>query len=303
VSEGATTNLTTATFGFGSSPAGATVFQCKLNLATAFSDCSSGLVLSGLAAGGQVLTVRAVDGLGRVGAEATRNWTVAALSTTIKTIRTPNAVPVDTLVTISTNVRVTGFGTQGTQVIFVQEAGPTSANTVDSTSDLTGSAVLNAAIPTRPLVTQAAHAEGVPVVVTGTLGVNGSSLELLRASYLWSTATATPYLIPTLRTSTVFGMGLEAVHVRIGAQIPSGNCSSSCYNSVLGNSYRCIETTCMDSGCTSTKILSWIDVSGVGYSSHVTSGYGYWDGWLIKRSAYYEFWASASQSSGDDVCL
>ena len=304
VNDGATTNLTTATFGFSSNPAGAaSSYLCKFNAATTFTDCTSSLSLSQLSAGGQVLTVHALNSQGIAGPDATRSWTVAALTTTIKNIRTL-ATPTDTLVAITTNVRVTGFGTQGgQQVIFVQEAGPATNLVVDTTADIAGNPVLNAGILTRALTTQTAKAAGTPVTVTGTVSMNGQSLELARSSYIWGTGTVIPYIIPEVRTSAVYASTLEGVRIGLAGQIPSFNCSSSCFNAQIGNSGNiCIETTCMDTGCGTNKILAWLDVTG-GATPPVTSGYGIWYGWLVRRSTYYELWTDSSDSYGNDLCL
>jgi hypothetical protein len=302
VSEAAATNLTTATFQFSSTPAGAaSSFLCKLNGAAAFTDCTSGLALSQLNSGGQVLTVHALDSQGHVGPDATRNWTIAPLSTTIKNIRAGSYD--DYMVSVSTGVRVTGFGTESSQqVIFVQEAGPAASLVVDGMSDLSGSPVLNAGILTRALTAQTVKAEGTPVTVIGTVAHNGSSLELVRTSYIWGTGTAIAYEVPLIRTSTVYAAGLEGVRIGLAGEIPSFNCSSSCFNSAIGNANLCIETACMDSGCGTNKILTWLDVTG-GDSPPVTSGYGIWRGWLVKRSAYYELWTNGSDGYGDDLCL
>ncbi len=303
VVNGATTNLTTATFGFGSSPSGATGYQCKLNLATAFTNCTSGLPLSQLSAGGQSLTVHAVNAQGIAGPDSTYSWTIVPLATTIKNIRTAGTLD-DTLVTVSTNVRVTGFGTAASQqIVFVQEAGPTTSSVIDTPADLTGSLVLNAGILTRSVTTQPVKAAGTPVTVTGTVAKTGSNLELARASYIWGTGTVAPYAEPEVRTSTVFDSRLEGVRIALAGQIPQFNCSSSCFNSSIGNAAAlCIETTCMDSGCAAAKIVSWLNIAGSSVAP-VTSGYGIWRGWLVKRSAYYEFWTDGSDSYSNDLCL
>ncbi len=304
VNDGATTNLTTATFAFSSTPAGAaSSYLCKFNGATAFTDCTSSLSLSQLSAGGQVLTVHALNSQGIAGPDATRSWTIAALSTTIKNIRTLGT-PTDTLVSVTTNVRVTGFGTQGgQQVIFVQEAGPAANLVVDAQTDIAGSPVLNAGILTRAATTQTTRAEGTPVTVIGTVSMNGLSLELARLTYIWGTGTVIPYNIPEVRTSTVYASTLEGVRIGLAGQIPSFNCSSSCFNPQIGNSSNlCIETSCMDSGCITNQILAWLDITG-NASPPVTSGYGIWNGWLVKRSSYYELWTDSSSSYGNDLCL
>jgi len=305
VANGATTNVTTATFGFGSSPSGATAYQCKLNSATTFTDCTSGLALSQLSAGGQSLTVHAVNAQGTVGLDSTRTWTLVPLATTIKNIRTAASGTLDdTLVTIAANVRVTGFGTVASQqLIFVQEAGPATSSVIDTPADLAPSPVLNAGILTRALTTQSVRAAGAPVTVTGTVAKTGANLELARASYIWGTGTAVPYAEPEVRTSTVFDSRLEGVRIALAGQIPQYNCSSGCFNSSIGNaSALCIETACMDSGCPSAKIVSWLNIAG-GSVAPVTSGYGIWRGWLVKRSSYYEFWTDGSDSYGNDLCL
>lgn len=303
VNDAASTNLTTATFQFSSTPAGAAAsFQCKLNSAAAFSDCTSGLALSQLAAGGQILTVHAVDSLGHVGPDATRSWTITPLATTIKNIRAGSYD--DYLVSVSTGVRVTGFGAESAQqVIFVQEAGPAASLLVDSLTDIAGSPVLNAGMLTRALTTQAVKAEGTPVTVIGTVTHNDESLELVRASYIWGTGAAVPYNVPEVRTSAVYSAGLEGVRIGLAGEIPAFNCSSGCFNSAIGNNGNlCIETTCIDSGCGTNKILSWLDITD-GDSPPVTSGYAIWRGWLVKRSSYYELWTNGSDGYGDDLCM
>ncbi len=304
VNEGASTSLTTATFGFGSNPAGAaSSYLCKFNAATTFTDCTGGLSLSQLSAGGQTLTVHALNSQGIAGPDATRSWSVAPQTTTIKNIRTLGTLT-DNLVTVTTNVRVTGFGSQGgQQVIFVQEAGPAASLVVDAPSDIAGSPVLNAGILTRALTTQTARAEGAPVTVTGTVSMNGQSLELARSSYIWGTGAVIAYNIPEVRTSTVYASTLEGVRIGLAAQIPSFNCSSSCFNPQIGNSNLCIETTCMDTGCGTNMILAWLDITG-GTVAPVTSGYGIWNGWLVKRSSYYELWTDSSAGGyTNDLCI
>lgn len=303
VNDAASTNLTTATFQFSSTPAGAAAsFQCKLNSAAAFSDCTSGLALSQLAAGGQILTVHAVDSLGHVGPDATRSWTITPLATTIKNIRAGSYD--DYLVSVSTGVRVTGFGAESAQqVIFVQEAGPAASLLVDSLTDIAGSPVLNAGMLTRAFTTQAVKAEGTPVTVIGTVTHNDESLELVRASYIWGTGAAVPYNVPEVRTSAVYSAGLEGVRIGLAGEIPAFNCNSGCFNSAIGNNGNlCIETTCIDSGCGTNKILSWLDITD-GDSPPVTSGYAIWRGWLVKRSSYYELWTNGSDGYGDDLCM
>jgi len=304
VNDAATTNMTTATFGFSSVPASSsTTFMCNVNGAVTFTDCTSSISLSGLASGGQTVVVHALDSGGHVGPDATRSWTVAPLSTTIKSIRANAASYDDYLVSVSTGVRVTGFGTESSkQVIFVQEAGPATVFRVDALTDIAGNTVLNSGILTRALTSQAIKAEGTPVTVIGAVTHNGSSQELVRATYIWGTGAAIPYLAPQVRTSTVFTAGLEGVHIELDGQIPSYNCSSGCNNGALGNSSKCIETVCMDSTCTTNKILSWLDITG-GASLPVTAGYGAWMGWLVKRSSYYELWTNSSVSVGNDICM
>jgi hypothetical protein len=58
----------------------------------------------------------------------------------------------------------------------------------------------------------------------------------------------------------------------------------------------------MDTGCGTNKILAWLDITG-NTSPPVTSGYGIWNGWLVKRSSYYELWTNSSAGYGNDLCL
>jgi hypothetical protein len=218
ISDAASTNLTSASFQFASIPGGASAFKCKFNAATAFADCTNGFTVSQLSAGSQTLTVYAVDSAGNAGPTATRSWTVSALSTTIKAIRA--GAFDDYLVSVSYGVRLTGFATESSQqVIFVQEAGPTRDFLVDSMTTLSGNSILNSGILTRPATAQTVRAEGTLVTVVGTVAREGSNLELVRASYTWSTGTTQPYGIPRIRTSAVFAAGLEGVHIAVVATV------------------------------------------------------------------------------------
>jgi hypothetical protein len=297
VSDAASTNLTTANFQFSSTPASASAFKCKLNTAATFTDCTSGLALRQLSAGPQALLVYAVDGAGNAGPTTTRTWTITPLSTTIKDIRAGSFD--DYLVSVSNGVRLTGFGTEsGQQVIFVQELGPAANLVVDSMANLSGNVILNSGILTRPAATQPEKAEGTTVTVVGTVIHNGAGLEIARASYTWSTTTTLPYNLLKVRTAAVFAAGLEGVHIALSGQIPATNCGSDCFNNQVGNNNRCIETTCVDASCATNATLTWLNIAGS--ASHaVTSGYGVWRGWLVKRGSYYELWTTSSDSFAD----
>jgi subtilisin-like proprotein convertase family protein len=73
-SEGSTVASTSATFGFGSNPGGAS-FECRLD-GEAFAPCSSGMSYSGLADGTHTFKVRARNMAGADPTPATRVWTV-----------------------------------------------------------------------------------------------------------------------------------------------------------------------------------------------------------------------------------
>jgi hypothetical protein len=74
--QGALQAVNTETFNFDANEPGAT-FECRLDDA-AFAACTSGIVVDRLTAGAHHFDVRAIDLAGNVGANVSRNWSVAA---------------------------------------------------------------------------------------------------------------------------------------------------------------------------------------------------------------------------------
>lgn len=299
VADAGNTNLTTATFAFSSSPSGAVKYECSLNSTSSYTDCTSSLSLTGLDGGAQELNVRAYNSSSVVGPVLKRTWTVTSLSTTIKAIRA-NSVAVDTLVAISTNVRLTGMYTvSGSQVVFVQEAayvGTPPGTSVDDATNLSGDAVLNSGILTRPLATQATKSLGTAVTVIGALKSNQNNAELVRANYVWGTAgtAATEYAPVPLRAgdTTVLGESLEGVYIQLGGQVPAYDCSSGCFNT---NGYPCLQA-CFGQ----CRPLTWTQIPG---TIATNSGWGDWRGFLVQTGTYYTMWVVDSDTRGDDVCM
>jgi hypothetical protein len=294
--EGSNSSLTTVTFTFGSTPSGAAKYECSFD-AAAFTDCTSSILLSNLVAGEHKLIVRAYNAANVVGPLLTRVWNVVALATTIKTLRS-GTVPVNTLATISTGVRLSGmYSTSKGQLIFVQEAEMKYAYSVNQASDLAGDPILNSGILTRPAnVVSLTRAPGYIVWVTGVFTNNQNNAELIRATYDWK-STGTPYTVPNIRTSDALGEGLEGVRVNVAGGIPSANCSNPsipCQNSSNGNSLLCIEA-CSSTGCSP---ITWTQLQGTATNYRD----GYWEGHLLQNGGYYMLGVVNSVDQ-NDACL
>ncbi len=80
--------------------AGAASFQCKLDSGV-FESCQSNPTFSNLAHGAHTLRVRAVDGLGLVGAESVKTWTVDVVGPSVVNVSGPIPISLDSRVTFS----------------------------------------------------------------------------------------------------------------------------------------------------------------------------------------------------------
>ena len=290
VADGGTTNLTTANFTFTSTPSGAVKFECSLNSTSNYADCTSSISLTALSAGTQQLHIRAYNGNNVVGPVLTRTWTVTSRATTIKTIR-GGTIPVDTLVSISTNVRLTGMYTVSTnnQVIFVQEA-DYSGSSVETVANLTGNLVLNSGILTRPLsAAETARSAGTGVTVTGTIKNNQNNLELVRSTYAWGSGNSA-YNPVLIRTGDVIGESLEGVYISLAGQTYAPNCSTACNNTGGNNCFEACSGSC--------NPLTWTQIAG----TTPTSRASWWQGFLVQTGSYYTLWVVESNEQ-NDACL
>ncbi|MGC4000722.1 MAG: hypothetical protein QM767_26025 [Anaeromyxobacter sp.] len=229
VANGATTSLTTASFTFGSSPSGATRYECKPDSGS-YADCTSGLTMPNLGAGTHSFTVRAYNSANVAGPELSRSWTVGALSTTIHAIR-EGKVPVDSLVTVSTGVRLSGMiEVSGNQMLFIRETELKYTSSIETATDLVGDPALNSAIMTRPAVSLSlTRAAGWTVTVTGVFKNNLNNAELVKCTYSWGSL-STAYQNPYFRNNQALTDGVEGMRVRIAGDITTKGCDATpCY--------------------------------------------------------------------------
>jgi hypothetical protein len=296
VADGESTTTTQVSFDFASNPAGATGFECRLGSTGAFDDCTAGFTAEGLLAGGYTLEVRAIDAEGNQGAITTRNWLVTALATTIVELQ-QGTVPEHTLARVSTNVKLSGMILlNAEQLVFVQEAQQTNDFSVDQASDLNNAAY--SGILTRPAAPQSAQSLGTAVTVTGIYRRVDSNAELLQASYQWGGA-GTPWNPTTVRTSSVLDARLHGVSIRIGGEVPTVNCSSSCFNTTwFGHGGTCIRP-CF-STCNTLGMVEWVTADGV---SQPAADWGAFEGFLVGMSSGSYLLITASEAYGDDVCM
>jgi hypothetical protein len=294
VNHGTTTSLTTASFKFTSNPTGATKYECKVDGGTTYANCTTGLALSGLIAGPHSFTVRAYNAANASGPELTQTWTVAARETTIHAIREGN-IPVDSLVTVSTGVRLSGmFNAAGSDIVFVRETELNYSGTIDNEADLLGEPALNSAILTRPATKLAiTRTPGSSVTVTGVFKKPQNNAELINCSYLWGSA-GTAYKIPYIRNTNVLSEALEGMPLELGGEIdptrPTCGSTLSCYQPT--------SNTCI-CGCSGQYPVGWMQLQGT-----VTSrDWGTWTGFWVQNGASYYLWVIDSFASGDDVCM
>jgi hypothetical protein len=289
VANGATTAMTTASFTFGSSPAGAVKYECKVDGAS-YTDCTSGLSLTGLGAATHSFIARAYNSANVVGPELTRTWTIAPLTTTIHAIR-EGKVPVDSLVTVSTGVRLSGMiEVSGNQMLFIRETELKYTSSIENTTDLVGEPALNSAIMTRPATKLSLlRLPGWTVTATGVFKNTLNNAELVNCTYAWGAA-GTPYQNPYFRNNQALTESLEGMRVRLAGGISTKGCDATpCYRP---GSYDCIYD------CSGCSPVGWLQAEG----TVTSSGSGVWEGYWVQNGKDYFLWVvdSADQS---DACL
>ncbi len=242
VGNGATTNKSRATFDFSDNPPGsADGYECRLDGAADFTDCSNGFDQGLLEGGLHTLEVRAYDADGP-GPILERTWIVEALGTTISAIQM-GSVPVDTLVTVSTNVRVTWFTSVDNQTVFIQEA-----DYVSATSDVAYKAIM-----TKPRMTEASMTPGLEVSVTGSVRERNGNTSLDAAEYDRGTQSAAYNAAFFDTPAQLKNEQFEGVWATTHGTMPAFNCSSSC-NMATG--------VCIHSCSGGCDMLGYRDVGG-----------------------------------------
>jgi hypothetical protein len=111
------TNLTTASFAFSTSEAGAT-FECRLDGA-AYAACSSPKTYSGLADGSHTFAVRARDLAGNTGPAATLTWTVDATGPVVTLTAPANGTTIGSASPTFSGAAGTAPGDEGTVYVDV----------------------------------------------------------------------------------------------------------------------------------------------------------------------------------------